>query len=148
MFSLPKTLIIDASILFSFFKKDSTRRHLIDKLLDLNVEIISPNFAFEELLSDKLKIMKFSDITDGEFFLLFSLLRESVKSIPESEYFDSLNEVRSLSPHKEKIKDDAYFASAVSLNCPIWSDESAFKLQSKVKVLSTKEILDLTARAE
>ena len=52
---LPRTLIIDASILFSFFNKDSARRRIIEELPNLGCELISPEFAFKELMSDKEK---------------------------------------------------------------------------------------------
>ncbi|MBC7080818.1 MAG: hypothetical protein H5T44_00975 [Thermoplasmatales archaeon] len=58
----PKILIVDASILFSFFKKDSLRRELIERLPYLGYKLISPDYVFEELFKEKEKIMEFSKI--------------------------------------------------------------------------------------
>ena len=138
MSSVPEVLVIDANILFSFFRHDSARRYLIEELLNRDCELISPDFVFEELLSDKQKIMKFAGIDDLEFSSLNSLLREEIKVLSESEYDKFLPEAKDLSPH---AKDIPYFALALSLNCAIWSDEKAFKKQSKVKVYSTSELL-------
>lgn len=77
---LPKVLIIDASILFSFFKQDSARRRLIEELPNLDCELISPEFAFRELISDKDKVMKYSKISELSFEFLFSLLLRKVKA--------------------------------------------------------------------
>jgi len=44
-------------------------------------------------------------------------------------------------------KDDVIFiAAALSLNCPIWSDDKHFKKQKEIKVFTTKDILKLFCR--
>ena len=133
----PKKIVIDANILFSFFKHDSTRRKIIELMLDNESIIASPEFVIEELTSDKDKIIKFSGIKNPEFFFIFSLLRKNIVTISKEEYASFFAEARKLSPH---IKDVPYFALALNLDCPIWSDEKAFKLQSKIKVISTDEL--------
>ncbi len=141
---LPKALIVDASILFSFFKKDSVRREIIEKLSNLGCRLISPEFAFKELMSDKEKIVKYGKINELSFAFLFSLLLRKVKPIAEEEYKEFISEANKISPHDEEVsKDDSYFALALAFNSSIWSDEEAFKEQSKVKVFNTKELLDL-----
>ncbi|RLJ02047.1 MAG: hypothetical protein DRP10_02385 [Candidatus Aenigmatarchaeota archaeon] len=140
---LPRTLIVDASILFSFFKKDSARRRIIEELPNLGCRLISPEFALKELLFDKEKIMKYGKINELSFAFLFSLLLRKIDPISEEKYKEFLSEANKISPHGEKIKDDPYFALALAFNCDIWSDESAFKQQSKVKVFNTKELLEL-----
>jgi predicted nucleic acid-binding protein len=46
-------------------------------------------------------------------------------------------------PH---LKDVEYFALALKLDCPIWSNEKAFKKQSRVKVISTKELISFLSQ--
>ena len=134
-----KEIIVDASILFSFFKKDSKRRQLFEKLLNENCKLLSPHFVLDELRSDKGKIMQFSKASAGDFELAFSTIEDELELINEDEYGEFLSEAKQLSPH---TKDDIYFASALSQNCPIWSDEKAFREQSKVRIFTTKELLD------
>lgn len=136
-------LIIDASILFSFFNPNSARRHIIESSSALGFRIISPDFAFDELTEDKHKIQKYAEIRELEFIILFSLLEKKVESFPEDTYRAFLPEANKISPHGEDTKDDPYFALALALNCIIWSDEAAFKQQSRIKVLNTKELLEL-----
>ncbi len=140
---IPKFLIIDASILFSFFNKNSLRRKLIERLPYIGSNLISPEFAFIELLKDKEKIMEFSKINENAFVFLFSLLEKKIETFPKEEYAAFLDEANSISPHGKDTKDDPYFALALTLNCAIWSDEKAFKEQSAVKVLSTYELKEL-----
>ena len=140
LFKLPRLLVLDASVLFSFFKRDSTRRRLMDKLLARGCKLVSPDFALEKLLSDKEKVMKYGVIDELGFAFLFSLLTKKIETSAKHEYEASLRQARELSPHPE---DDPYFALALSLNAPVWSDEKAFKDQSRVKVFSTRNLIEL-----
>ena len=139
---LPKILVVDASILFSFFKANSDRRRIVEELPNLGCELISPKFVFEELANNKEEIKKFGKINDLAFSFLFSLLDMKIETFPEEVYKDFLSEANKISPHRKEVtKDGPYFALALSLNCPIWSDETAFKRQSKVKVYTTSDLL-------
>jgi len=87
--------------------------------------------------------MKYGKIDGSEFTFLISLLERKIDSFPEEKYENFLGEAGKLSPHGEQTNDDAYFALALKFNAPIWSDETAFKEQSDIKVFSTKEVLEL-----
>ena len=134
-------LVVDASILFSFFNPDSIRRFIIESTPILGFKLISPDFAFDELADDKKEIQKYSEINELEFIILFSLLEKKIESFPKDLYKKFLLEANTISPHGKQTKDDSYFALALSLNCAIWSDEKAFKQQSKIKVFDTSELL-------
>ncbi len=129
-------LIVDANILFSFFKFDSVRRRIISSIAS-DTKLISPDFVFEELSKEKEKIKRYAKIDDIGFIVLFSLIEREIKSVPRSEYDSFLARSKELAPHK---KDTPYFALALSLNCAIWSDEKSFKQQSVVKIYSTNEL--------
>ena len=138
------TLIVDASILFSFFKEDSARRRIIEELPNLGCKLFSPEFAFKELISDKEKIMKYGKINELSFAFLFSLLLRKVEPKAEKEYKDLLSEANKISPHSEEVKkDDPYFALALAFNSVIWSDEEEFKQQSKIEIFDTKSLKEL-----
>ncbi len=146
---LPKELIPDANILFSFFKTDSVRRHTVEELKNRGCKLISPDFVLEEIQSNKDKIIKFSEISESKFMFVLSSLKEEIETKAESEYKEFLTKANKLSPHDEDTKDDPYFALSLALNkTPIWSDEEAFKQQSKIKVFSTKDLLDLLSKIE
>lgn len=141
---LPRTLILDACILFSFFKEDSTRRKIIEELPNLGCKLISPEFVLKELISDKEKIMKYGKINELSFSFLFSLILRKVEFILEKEYKEFMSEANKLSPHGANTKDDPCFALSLAFNIvPIWSDEKSFKSQSKVEILSTGRLLKL-----
>lgn len=134
-------LIVDASILFSFFKPDSDRRELLEALFIKGVRLIVPEYGLDEIFSLKEKICKYCGITEGDFSFSFILLLEVLEVIPEEEYKNFLPSGKVLLP--KHPKDAPYFALALSLNIPIWSDEKRFKTQSKIKVLNSEEISKL-----
>ncbi|MCG2700527.1 PIN domain-containing protein [Candidatus Parcubacteria bacterium] len=138
--SVPELLILDANILFSFFKSDSSRRYLVEELLNRECKLISPDFVFEELSQNKDKIMKFSKINESEFIFLFLLLKKEIETVSESEYSEFLIKSKEISPH---TKDNPYFALALSVNFPIWSDEEEFKQQSKIEIFDTAKLAKL-----
>tara|TARA_Y100000034_G_C6811507_1_gene364714 strand:+ start:404 stop:829 length:426 start_codon:yes stop_codon:yes gene_type:complete len=137
---LPKKLIPDANILFSFFKIDSTRRHVFRELLKHDLKFLAPKLLIEEILSEKDKIIKFAHIGEKEFSQLFTLLYKQIEKLDNEEFSSFLAEAAKLSPHD---KDAPYFALALSHDLSIWSDEKAFKKQDKVKIFSTKDLLSL-----
>ena len=139
---LPKILIVDASILFSFFMKHSTRRKMVEELSEFGCKLISPKFVFKELSDKRERIKKFGELNELAFAFLFSLLDRKIESFSDEVYNKFLPDANKISPHgKDVTKDDPYFALALALNCAVWSDEKAFKKQSKVKVFTTSELL-------
>lgn len=140
---LPKLLVVDACILFSFFKNGSDRRKIIEKLSNSGCSLISPVFVFEELAKNKEKVKKFAKLDESAFAFLFSLLELKIESFSKDAYEEFLPEANTISPHGEHEKDDPYFALALAFNSPIWSDEGAFKRQHKVKIFSTRELARL-----
>lgn len=133
----PESLVVDACILFSFFKSFSARREVFKKLLDSGCTLICPDFALEELCNNRAKIIGFARITEPEFDEIFAELESSIVSFSEQSYQAFMSEAAKISPHN---KDIPYFAISASANTPIWSDEDAFKNQSSVKVFTTKQL--------
>lgn len=145
---LPPILAVDATILFSFFNEKSARRHVIKKLPKMGCKLITPDFALEELIEDKERIRQFARIDEVGFMFLFSLLERKIEVYSQEKYEEFLSEAGNISPHGNDVhKDDPYFALALSLNAPIWSDEKAFKNQSKVKVFSTSDLIQFLSQA-
>lgn len=145
---IPKELIADASVIFSFFKADSARRGVFKRLLEHGCRLISPDFVMDELSNNKGDIIKFARIDEAEFNDILSELNNELDTFKEEAYKEFLSEANKISPHNEETKDDPYFALALALNSPIWSDEGAFKHQSRIKVFNTKELSELLVRSE
>ncbi len=134
-------LVIDAAILFSFFKPDSFTRTLFKQLYINKVRLFAPDFLLEELLSIKDDICEYSGITSEDFTTSYILLTEVIEVVQKSEYKEFIPDAFELLP--KHPKDAPYFALALKLHSPIWSNERRFKQQSRVKVFRTHELKKL-----
>ena len=69
-----------------------------------------------------------------------NLISEKVKFVSAAEYNEFLSMAVEISPDKDAID---YFALALKLNCAIWSNDKKLKEQTKVKVYSTHELMNI-----
>ena len=145
---IPEELVVDASILFSFFKANSARRGIFKKLLEHECKLASPDFVLKELSNNKSDIIRFAKISEEQFDEILSELENDLAPFKEDEYKEFLLEANKISPHGEETKDDPYFALALAFDFPIWSDEEAFKKQSRIKVFTTGELFKLLKKSE
>ena len=133
------SLIVEANIIFAALIKKSGNFKLISLLPKLGVKLYSPEFVFEEIGKREEKLLKFSGLNISELRFLTGKLFKSIKSVSKSEYGSFLAEAKDIFP--EHPKDSAYFALALRLNIPLWSNEKLHENQPKVKVYSTSKLL-------
>jgi len=130
-------LVVDANVLFSFFKRDSTTRELFTSFEIF--ELYTPSLCIKELLKHKGEICNRSNIFEAEFEEEIEGLRLFVGVVPDEEFKDFAGEAKQLLG--EHLKDIPYFALALYLNCGIWSNEKRFKKQSRIKAVSTSDLI-------
>ena len=131
-------LVVDTNILVSFFRPNPVNE-IISKSKFLNLQLFSPKYAIDELRNNKSDILKYSGLNSKQFNSKLSELSTFINLIPK----DSFKKFRSKAKQLIHDKDVPFFALALKLNCPIWSNEPAFKEQSKINVFSTREIIEL-----
>lgn len=131
-------IIVDTNILFTFFWEDSFTKGL---LVDQDIEYFAPEFALEEINGHSEEILEKTGISLDKFKELRTDLGIFVEFIPLDEYREWLKEGLRL---LQKYPDDIDFlAVALKLKLPIWSNDIHLKQQSKVKVYSTQEFLQV-----
>ena len=131
-------LVVDANVLFSFFKPESFTRKLLELLYVKGIKLYIPDFELDELLSLKTRICEYGKINEDEFMTSFILLSEIFEVISKLQYEAFISKAdKLLLGH---TKDIPYFAIALSLKCSIWSNEKRFKEQSEVDIYSTDDI--------
>ena len=128
-------LIIDANEVFSLFNKKSKVREL--SLLP-TVFLYSPKFALKEMTEHKKEITYRFGLSNLQFETIFDFLSVIVKFVDAEDYADVINEAKTISPDSDDVD---YFALALKLECPIWSEDKKLKNQNKVIVYSTKDLL-------
>jgi len=129
-------LVIDANILISAAIKDSLTREL---LYNDNIHLFAPEFIFIELEKYKNYILEKTGKTENDFYRLIGIFEKRITLFSKEEIEPYLEKASQISPD---IKDITYFATAIKLNCDIWSNDGDLKeKQNHVKVWSTKELL-------
>lgn len=134
-------LVVDANRVFSALlsKGNVFSVFLVNKLRN-RLEFIAPEFLLYEIGKHLDEIVERSKLSSGELAEVFRFIKEEIEFVPFSEFNEFAGEAEQISPHS---KDVQYFALALSSNAAIWSDEEAFRRQSKVRVFNTDEVIAL-----
>ena len=130
-------LVVDANVLFSFFKEESLTRKLITSP---ELLLFSPTFSLLELDKNKEEVADRAKISFDEYEYVKKVLTNFVRFIPLEKYENKLLEAKETSPDPKDIR---YFALALWLAIPLWTNEKRLKRQDKVIVFSTSELLKM-----
>ena len=125
-------LIVDTSIVFSFFSKDPFIKEFIIKN---EIELYSVKELIEEIGKEAGKILKITKCSFEEFEEIKELLPSFIEFISPKQEF--MKKAESLISHKN---DAPFLALALELSIPVWSNDKHFKEQSLVKVFTTEEL--------
>ena len=140
-------LIVDANVLFSFFKKGSTVRELvIDPDSKYDLELVAPTKLLVELDKHKSEICKKAKISLDEYEFPRSVLEVFIKVMPDKFWQDSKTKAQEvLSKH---IKDVPYVALSLAFKSKgykisLWSNEDRLKALEKygIRVFNTSDLL-------
>jgi predicted nucleic acid-binding protein len=129
--------VVDANILFAALIKNSLTAEI---LLDDFVLFYTPEFIFEEFSKHKGEILEKTKRTHEEFEFVYQTLRSHVKVVPKEEYVDMLETAKKISPDPGDVP---YFALALKLKIPIWSNDKRIREQNEVKVYSTRDLIGI-----
>jgi predicted nucleic acid-binding protein len=129
-------LIVDTNILFSYFWKYSITRRV---LMSQDMQLFAPEFALEEINKYKKDIMNKNNLNDEEFEHIRFNLAIAIQFIPIDEYTKTLKTALKISPDKNDID---FFALAIKLKLPIWSNDAKLKKQNKIGIIPTAELIN------
>src|SRR3989338_4735184 len=132
--------VVDANILFAALIKDSIT---VEILLDEKFMFFAPEFLFEEFHKHEETIIGKAKRSGAEFNEIFAHLGEVITIVPNEGIETLILEGKAISPD---TNDAQYFALALKLNCPIWSNDKRLKEQEKVPVYSTSDLVRLFFR--
>ncbi len=136
---MPKNeIIIDANVLFaSLIKEGVTRRIILNEKFSFCV----PAYIIEEFLEH---IGEIEQKTNVKKRILKRKLKEflrlaNITVIEKEELEDFLGQANKISPDPNDIH---YFALALKLNCPIWSNDKKLKEQKQAIVYNTRDMIE------
>jgi len=95
--------------------------------------------ALYEISKHKQDILGIFSLSEGQFSFTLKLLNATVRFAGTEEYRRFLSRAIRTSPDPDDID---FFALALKLGCPLWTEEKRLKKQPKVKVFSTGELLE------
>lgn len=130
-------LIVDANPIISILIKPGKT---IDLLFIEELELFAPDLLFEELERNKYIIIQKSGLAEEEISKLFFILRQRITVIPKEEFVKFREKAEEICPDP---KDITYFALALYLRCPIWTNEKKLKKQDHVIIHTTQELMRL-----
>jgi len=128
-------LILDANVLFAaLIKREVT--------LDLmyNLQLYAPDLILNETLKYKDYIFEKSGKPIYNFDKFLNLLLKYITLFPFSDFREFIDQAEKISPDPDDV---SYFALALRLNCPIWSNDKKLKNQDIVKIYSTEDLIKL-----
>ena len=130
-------LVIDANILFSALIKNSLTAELV---FNDEIKLYSPEFIIEEFLKYEDEILEKTSRTRENFVMTMHMLKDIISVVPQEEYSALIVQGKEISPDPNDV---LYFALALKLNCAIWSNDTRLKMQDKVKVYSSSEVMKM-----
>lgn len=130
-------LVVDANILFSALIVSGKTEELF---FEEDLHLFAPEFLFEELDKYRQLILDKTGRTQEEFEELLTILKKKIKIIPNEETDKFIQLARDICPDKN---DADYFALAMKLRCPLWSNDKKLKKQKLIVVYSTEELVEL-----
>ncbi len=131
-------VVIDCNRVIAALLKDSTTREII---FTAKVIFVAPDFILAEIEKYKDEIMKRAKITEKEYTLLIALLFENIVIIQKSAYDQFMQEA---SKETKDPKDIPYLAVCIAVHAiGIWTHDTHFLQQQKIKIFSNNNMLKL-----
>lgn len=130
-------IVIDANVIIAMLIKPGLPLELF---YNDGLEIFAPKIVWEEVENNLITIHKKSDLNFEELYSLLYMIKKYAQIIPDAEFVEHKSDAINICPD---LKDIQYFALALYLKCPIWSNEKKLREQDKIKVYATHELIDL-----
>jgi len=129
-------LVVDANVLFSLLIKEGKTKELF---MDFSLDLYAPEFVFDELEKHRQEILEKTKRSNDEFNSVLDIFEKIVKVVPTKDLTAYAENAKQISPDENDV---SYFALALKLNCPIWSNDKELKKQNKIKVYSTEDLIN------
>lgn len=140
-------LVVDANVLFGFFKRESKTRELIlDPELEYELELFAPELVLDEIGRHKSDICSRFGLNPKDFDELFSALNLFIKVVKKQDFEEFIPEAKKI--FSEHLKDVPYVALVLwlkesGMDIALWSEEDRLEDAEKegIKVYKTSKLL-------
>jgi len=132
-------LVVDTNRIIAALVRDGVSRKIITHF---DGELITIGFSMEELGNHKKEILKKAKISETDLEMILNKLFSKMTVLDDKiivRYMEEANEIM-----RDIDSDDVPFiAAALATKAPVWSDDKHFKKQNKIKVLTTKDLVEM-----
>ena len=128
---------VDANILFACLIKDSATRKLF---FNPALFLFAPEFTVDEFVLHIKEIEGKSGLEEDELYKLVDKVLSQLTLVSDKDLKPFLPAAASL---VDDSKDWLYISCALRENTIIWSHDSDFGMQKRVKVITTKELVNM-----
>lgn len=133
-------IVVDVNIVLSALIRDSSTRKLI---LESGHTLYFPEASVTKLIKYKNYVIEKAGISEQEYLSVIRTLFKHITIVPRDKikkYWDKAKEIMAQTDPEDVV----FIAAALSLEDSfVWSEDKDFELQSKVKVLKTKDVVRL-----
>lgn len=130
-------LIVDSNVVFTFFWKNAIAT---DLFVFHDIELYTPELTLQELEKYSDHIIRKAKLIPKELLDIRKELQLLITFVPLAKYEQFLQKAITISPDPNDVD---FFALALEKECPIWSNDKELKQQASVKILTTKEVIEL-----
>ena len=130
-------MIVDTNAVAAALVKDGTSRQI---LLVSGISFFAPDFMREELEEHKDVFLAKSGLPAEDFEKIMDVVLANIVQIPAGSYLAFKQKALELTQDHD---DWPFLALAISLSCPIWSNDRGMKGQKEVEVHSTGELVEM-----
>ena len=130
-------LVIDSNRIIASLIKDSYSRSII---YNRKFEFFTPQFATEEIYKYKKYILDKSGMNEKAFEDLIMLIFQKIIIVSKENYSLFIKQAEKII---SDMKDAPFIALCLALDTEgVWSDDKHFLAQKKVRVFTTKDLLE------
>ena len=133
-------IIVDTNRIIAGLLKDSTCRKI---LLNENFDFYTPEFLLEEIENHQNMILEKSSLNENTLQIVFELILERIKVVPKSKFYKYYQEGINIIGGVD-MDDVPFISLALSMsNDGIWSEDKDFRKQKRIRIWSTKELINI-----
>ena len=134
-------VVVDTNTVFPslYIKGRPFEVFMLNKMVGL-FEFVAPEFLFFEIGKRMDKLLAKSKLSKEEISDIFSFLKREIDFISSDKFEDRAEEARKKAPH---LKDAAFVALALKLDCKILSGDKGIKKALPDRVITPSEAIDM-----
>ena len=128
-------LVADTNAIAAAIIRDGVSRRII--FLPV-INFFAPDFMQAELEEHRQEFVAKSKLTEEQYEKAVQAVLANITQMPAASYLPFKKEAIETSPDHD---DWPFFAVALCLGCPLWSNEKRLAMQEKVEIVSTAGLL-------